>query len=93
MKGFPGGSDSKEFPCSAGDLGLIPELGRPPGGGPGNALQYSCLRIPWKEEPGGLQDMGSQRVGHDWLSTLDESGGEAEKWESYNIDNQIQCKL
>ena len=31
MKGFPGGSDSKESACSAGDLGLIPGLGRSPG--------------------------------------------------------------
>ena len=41
--GFPGGSDSKESACKAGDLGLIPGLGRSPGGGHGNALQYSCL--------------------------------------------------
>ena len=36
-----------------------------PGEGNGNPLQYSCLEIPWKEEPGGLQSTGSQRVGHD----------------------------
>ena len=41
--GFPGGSDSKESACSAGDPGLIPGLGRSPGGGHGNPLQYSCL--------------------------------------------------
>ena len=45
-KGFPGGSDSKESACSAGDLGLIPGLGRSPGGGHGNPLQYSCLENP-----------------------------------------------
>ena len=39
----PGGSDGKEFVCNAGDLGLIPGLGRSPGGGHGNPLQYSCL--------------------------------------------------
>ena len=39
----PGGSDSKESACNAGDLGSIPELGRSPGGGHGNPLQYSCL--------------------------------------------------
>ena len=38
---FPGGSDSKEPACSAGDLGLIPGMGRSPGGGHGNQLQYS----------------------------------------------------
>ena len=41
--GFPGGSDSKESSCNAGDLGSIPGLGRSPGGGHGNAFQYSCL--------------------------------------------------
>ena len=41
--GFPGGSDSKESACNEGDLGLIPGLGRSPGEGHGNPLQYSCL--------------------------------------------------
>ena len=39
--GFPGGSDGKESACNAGDLGSIPGLGRSPGGGHGNLLQYS----------------------------------------------------
>ena len=42
-KGFPGGSVGKESTCSAEDLGLIPGVGRSPGGGHGNPLQYSCL--------------------------------------------------
>ena len=51
--GFPGGSDGKKSACNAGDLGLIPGLGRSPGGGHGNPLQYSCLenlmvRGPWQ---------------------------------------------
>ena len=37
-----GGSDSKESACNAGDLSSIPGLGRYPGGGHGNPLQYSC---------------------------------------------------
>ena len=41
--GFPCGSDGKESACNAGDLGLIPGLGRSPGGGHGNPLQYSGL--------------------------------------------------
>ena len=40
-----GGSDSKESACNAGDLGLILGLGRSPGEGNGNPLQYSCLEI------------------------------------------------
>ena len=41
--GFPGGSDGKESTCNAGDLGLIPELGRAPGEGKGYPLQYFGL--------------------------------------------------
>ena len=41
--GFPGGSDGKESACNAGDLGSISVLGRSPGEGNGNPLQYSCL--------------------------------------------------
>ena len=46
FRGFPGGSDGKETACNAGDLGSIPGLGRSPGGGHGNPLQYSCLENP-----------------------------------------------
>ena len=41
--GFPGGSDSKESACSAGDLGSIPGLGRSLRGGNGDPFQCSCL--------------------------------------------------
>ena len=64
--GFPKGSAGKESACNAGDMGWIPKSGRFPGGGNGNPFQCSCLKIPWTEEPDGLQSMGSQRVGHDW---------------------------
>ena len=62
---FPSGSDGKESHCNAGDLDLIRGLGRSPG--KGNAICSSILawKIPWTEEPGGLQSMGSQRVEHD----------------------------
>ena len=46
QKGFPGGSKVKASACNAGDLGLIPELGRSPGEGNGSPLQYSCLENP-----------------------------------------------
>ena len=52
---FPGGSDGKESACNAGELGSILGLGRSLGEGNGNPLQYSCLKIPWPEEPGGLE--------------------------------------
>ena len=67
---FPGGSEVKASACNAGDLGLIPGLGRSPGEGNGNPLQFLAWRIPWMEEPGGLQSMGLQRVGHDWVTSL-----------------------
>ena len=67
FEGYPGGSDGKESTCSAGDLGLIPGLGRSPGGGHDNPPTPVLLpgESPQTEEPGGLQSMGSQRVGHD----------------------------
>ena len=43
---FPGSSAGKESTCNAGDLGLMPGLGRSPGGGHGNPLLYSCLGNP-----------------------------------------------
>ena len=43
FRGFPGGSDSKEFACNVGDLGLIPGLGKSPGEGKGSPLQDSGL--------------------------------------------------
>ena len=63
--GFPGGSDGEESACNAGDLGSIPGSGRSLE--EGRAIHSSVLawRIPWTEEPGGLQSMGSQRVGRD----------------------------
>ena len=44
------------------DAGSVPGSGRSPGGGNGNPLRYSCLKMPWTEELGGLQSMGLQRV-------------------------------
>ena len=58
---FSGGSDGKESGCNAGDPGLIPGLGRSPGEGNGNPLQYFCRGNPMDrgEEPGRLQSIGS----------------------------------
>ena len=58
----------KNPPDNAGDLrdaGSIPGLGRSPGGGHGNPLSVLASRLPWTEEPGGLQSIGLHRVGHD----------------------------
>ena len=72
---------SEESACDAGDVSLIPRLRRSPGKGNGNPLRILAWEIPWTEEPGRLQSMTSQRVGHDlvtkqqqafggWLGTL-----------------------
>ena len=64
--GFPSGSDSKESACSAGDLGLIPGLGRSPGGEHCNPFQHSCLENPHGQRSlAGYNSMGLQRVRHD----------------------------
>ena len=62
---FPAGSDRKASACNAGDPVSIPGWGRPL---EKEMATHSCIlawKIPWTEEPGGLQSMGSLRVGHD----------------------------
>ena len=66
--GFFGGSGGKESACNVEDLGLIPGMGRAPGGGHGNPLQYSCLKNPMDREAWWLQSEGSQGVGHDLVT-------------------------
>ena len=59
----------KNLPANAGDLrkeGLIPGLGHPLEEGMATHSSILAWRIPWTEEPGGLQSIGSQRVRHDW---------------------------
>ena len=65
---FPDGSAGKESACRAGDvgdMGLIPGSGRSP---EKKMITHSSIltwEIPWTEAPGGLQSMGSQKVGQD----------------------------
>jgi len=58
LRGSPQGvlvvKNLPDIPGDIIDAGQIPGLGRFPAGGHGNPLQYSCLRIPWTEEPQGL---------------------------------------
>ena len=57
----------KNPPTHAGDIrggGLIPESGRSPGEGMATHFSILAWKIPWTEEPGGLQSMGSERVRH-----------------------------
>ena len=62
------GSDGKESARNAGDPGLIPGLGRFPGGVMATHSSNLAWKIPWTEEPGGLQSMGLQGVRHDWVA-------------------------
>ena len=63
---FPGGSDGKESACNVGDH--VQSLGREDPLEKEMATHSSILAwsIPWREEPGGLQSMGLQRLTHDW---------------------------
>ena len=68
---FPGDASGKKPSCHAGnrrDAGLIPGPVRKIPWTRGMAIHFSILawRIPWTEDPGGLQSIGLQRVGHDW---------------------------
>ena len=63
--GFTGSSDGKESTCNTEDLGLIPGSERSLEKGMATHSSIFVWEIPWTEEPGGLQSMGLQRVGHD----------------------------
>ena len=67
---FPGGSDGKVSVYNAGDPGLIPGLERSPGEGKAIHSRTMAWKIPWTEEPCGLQSTGSQRFGHDRVTSL-----------------------
>ena len=63
---LPDGSDGKESAYNAGDLGSIPGLGRSPGEGNGNPLQYSCLQNPtdrgaWGATAQGVAELDTTR--------------------------------
>ena len=63
--GLPRWFSGKESACNAENPGSIPGVGRSSREGNGDLLQYSCLGNPMSEEPGQLQCLASQRVGHD----------------------------
>ena len=65
LLGFLDGLDGKVSACNAGDLGSIPVSGDPLEKEMAIHSTTLAWKIPWTEEPGRLQSMGSQRVGHD----------------------------
>ena len=64
-RAFPGGSAAKKSACSVGDLGSVPAWEDPLEKGTATHSSILAWRIPWTEEPGRLQFMGSQRAGHE----------------------------
>ena len=70
IQGFPCHSAGKESACNAGDLGLIPGLGRSPGEGNGNPLQYSCLENPMDRGAWQATVHGFTRVRHNLATKL-----------------------
>ena len=70
----PRAQQVKNLPANAGDVGLIPRLGRSIGEGNGNSLQHSCLKNSMDRGAGGLQSIGPQRVGHKWVTEQRASG-------------------
>ena len=65
MRGFPHSLIGKSSACNAGDPGLIPGSGRPPGEGNDNPLQYSSLENPMDKEGLAGTIHGIARVVHD----------------------------
>ena len=59
--GFPGGSVAKNPPANAGDMVSVPGSGRSPEGGIATHSSFLAWEIPWTEEPGRLQSMGSTK--------------------------------
>ena len=75
---LPGSSAGKESTCNAGDLGSVPGLGRSPGGGHGNPLQYSCL-----ENPHGQRSLAAHGVA-EWDMTDDSAQHSTAEYLTYS---------
>ena len=67
-EGFSDGSDSKESVGNGGDWGIIVGWEDPLEKGMASHSSILAYRIPWAERSGSLQSIGSQRVGHDWVT-------------------------
>ena len=68
IQGFPGGSEVKASAWNVGDLGSVPGMGRSPGEGNGNPLQYSCLENPME---GGAWQATVHGVAKSWTRPSD----------------------
>ena len=79
----------KNLPANAGDTGSIPEIGRSPGRGMVTQSSILAWRIPWTEEPGRLQSMGSQRVGYNWVTEPARTGFRQSKTKRMVIPDRV----
>ena len=90
--GFPGSSDSKASACSVGDLGSIPGLGRSPGEGNGNSLQYSCLEnsMDWGAWYATVLEVAKSRT---WVSdfTFTSLYNVIFFWDTSKSGKEVQC--
>ena len=77
---------------NVGDLGSIPRLGRSPGEEMATHSSTLAWKIPWMEEPGGLQTMGLQRVRQDWATSLSLFPFKAQKT-FYSLKGPIEAPL
>ena len=67
---FPGGSEGKASACNAGDLDSIPVWGRSPGKGNATHPIILAWKTTWMQKPCGLQSVESERVKHNWATSL-----------------------
>ena len=71
---FPGGSDCKASACKVEGLGSIPDQEDSLEKEMATHSSIFAWKIPWVEEPSGLQSTGLQRVGHDWATNIHTQG-------------------
>ena len=89
--GFSGDASGKDPACHWGDIrgmGSISGSGRSSGGGHGNHSSILAWKVPWTEEPGRPQSIGSQRVGHNWsdLALVPSTGPSRAPWRNKWVD-------
>ena len=93
--GFPSGSEGKESACNVGVLGLTPGLGRSPGGGHGNTLQYPCLENPrGQRKLTGYNSWGCKELDMaERLSTAEHCGQESLRRNGVALYTTIESKM
>ena len=88
--GFPGGSDSKEYACNAGDPGSIPGQEDPLEKGMATHSSILAWKIPWTEEPGGLpkkSDMTERLILSASNSSLGLVGAHSVPWQQRHLED------